>query len=204
VLNRVELLHWPPGLDAAAQAAWLQALRATSAPPDLLQPTLPGAYHGGDVLRRRRVATPALELAATIDGPQDAALFGEGEAGGDWSGPGIYRVLLLALRPAVPAAAVARFERELLAMPRYIGAIRAWRLSRVLQAGGARAWTHVWEQRYECVEALTGPYMLHPYHWAHVDRWFDPESPDWIVDTRLCHSYCRIAPTPAAPAHPSP
>ena len=61
----------------------------------------------------------------------------------------------------------------------------------MVQAEGARPWTHVWEQRYDALDGLMGDYMMHPYHWARVDRWFDPESPDWIVDTHLCHSFCR-------------
>jgi hypothetical protein len=33
--------------------------------------------------------------------------------------------------------------------------------------------------------------MLHPCHWGQVDRWFDPEDPDWLIDTFLCHSFCE-------------
>ena len=91
-----------------------------------------------------------------------------------------------------PDHIVRQFEAETLAMPRYIGAIRNWRLSRVTKATGARAWTHVWEQEYADPGGLLGPYMTNPYHWARVDRWFDPECPEHIVDTRLCHSFCAI------------
>jgi hypothetical protein len=33
--------------------------------------------------------------------------------------------------------------------------------------------------------------MLHPCHWGEVDRWFDPEDPEWLVDPLLCHSFCE-------------
>ena len=49
-----------------------------------------------------------------------------------------------------------------------------------------------WEQEYADIGGLMGPYMLHPYHWAVIDRWFDPECPDWIVNTRLCHSFAAF------------
>jgi len=35
---------------------------------------------------------------------------------------------------------------------------------------------------------LTSPYMTSPYRWAYVDRWFDPEMPERIMDdNKLCH-----------------
>jgi hypothetical protein len=187
--NRIELLHLP----ADRREHLLQELR--QAPDLLLQPTLPGVYNGGDVLLKLRgpdrhavaAAGPALPVVH-----RDGVVYRDGEGGGDWSRRGVYRALLLSVRPQAPAAAVARFESEILAMPRYINAIRAWRLSRVLESSGARPWSHVWEQRYDDLQGLAGPYMMHPCHWAWVDRWFDPESPDWIVDTHLCHSYCRF------------
>ncbi|AXQ28328.1 Dabb family protein [Solimonas sp. K1W22B-7] len=192
MLRRIELIRWPV---PAAEGA-LERLR-DAAPGGLLQPTLPGSWNGGEWLRRWQGSATGLAAASApslirAGVAADAAVYEEGEAGGDWAGGGIYRVLLLSLRPGIPAERQARFEREVLAMPRYIRAIRAWRLARVVQSEGARPWTHVWEQRYDALEGLAGEYMMHPYHWAHVDRWFDPESPDWIVDPHLCHSFCRF------------
>ena len=33
--------------------------------------------------------------------------------------------------------------------------------------------------------------MLHPYHWAHIDRYFVLESGHQIVDVRLAHVFYR-------------
>jgi len=194
-MNRIDLIQLRPG--AAAGAELMQVLRQAlpAAAETLLQPTLPGVYNGGDLLLRLRgAATPGVPLRQDAITRVDSVVYEDGEGGGDWNGAGIYRALLLSVKPAVAEAMIARFERELLAMPRYIHSIRAWRLSRVAQASGARAWTHVWEQRYDDLDGLNGEYMIHPYHWAWVDRWFDPENPDWIVDTHLCHSFCALAP----------
>ena len=183
--NSIELLHLPE----------LRKVPARPSADVLFQPTLPGGYNGGDYLWwLRGPDLDALEAAASplAAAHVDRAIYQDGEGGGDWSRRGIYRTLLLSFRTGAPAQSVARFERELLAMPRYIRSMRGWRLSRVLKSAGARPWSLVWEQRYDTVEGLTGTYMMHPYHWAHVDRWFDPESPDWIVDTHLCHSFCRF------------
>lgn len=77
-------------------------------------------------------------------------------------------------------------------MAKYIPAIRNWRFSNVIEAGGDLNWTHVWEQEYADIGGLMGPYMLHPFHWALIDRWFDPECPDWIVNIHLCHSFAAL------------
>lgn len=182
--RRLSLIHLRPGF---SQPDVLVDLRHALQQPALLQATLPGTYNGGDLLLCG-APPPSHPAIAHIDGAECA----EGEDGGDWNGGGIYRALLLSLKPGIDMALAARFEREVLAMPRHIRSIRAWRLSRVAQAHGTRPWTHLWEQRYDTLDGLVGPYMLHPYHWAWVDRWFDPESPHWIVDTHLCHSFCNL------------
>src|SRR3990172_2406861 len=84
------------------------------------------------------------------------------------------------------------------AMPDYIPAIRNWHIARVngtqgreaaaQRAAGERSqsgWTHVWAQEFEKLDDLEIDYMVHTYHWAVVDRWFDPESPERIVAPRL-------------------
>ena len=76
-------------------------------------------------------------------------------------------------------------------MPRYVNTIAAWQLSRVDVAVGTSEWTHVFEQEFTDIDGLMGPYLMHPIHWAVVDRWFDPESPDVIIRDRVCHSFCR-------------
>lgn len=190
-MNRIDLIHLQPGVAAGADLVQALHRELPAAAETLLRPTLPGVYNGGDLLLRLRgAATPGAPLRQDAIAHVDRVIYEDGAGGGEWSGAGVYRALLLAVKPAASDAMTACFEQELLAMPRYIRSIRAWRLSRVAQASGARAWTHVWEQRYDDLDGLTGEYMLHPYHWAWVDRWFDPESPDWIVDTHLCHSFC--------------
>ncbi|MEU8530977.1 Dabb family protein [Streptomyces sp. NPDC048629] len=91
-----------------------------------------------------------------------------------------------------PPETVARFEADVMGMPEHITAIRAWALSRVTTDVGRPAparWTHVWEQEFADVDGLTGDYLLHPYHWTYVDRWFDPELPTSIVSPALAHVY---------------
>ena len=99
----------------------------------------------------------------------------------------------------VAAASVARHRRgnggPVRGRPAANDAIRTtiteWQLSRAEEASGDTAWTHVFEQRFTDEAGLTGPYLMHPIHWAYVDRWFDPECPDVIVRDRVCHSFCQ-------------
>jgi len=107
---------------------------------------------------------------------------------------GIQRTLLLHVDEHADAADVARFERNLAAMPRYIDAIRNSALSRVDDVWGCtgRPWTHVWEQEFTSLGGLTDDYMNHPYHWSWVDTWFDPQAPNHLVDTTLVHAMCDL------------
>ncbi|MDO3649506.1 Dabb family protein [Nocardia mangyaensis] len=107
----------------------------------------------------------------------------------------IYRVLLLRVAPDTPPRTIERFEADLLRMPHYIDTIRTWQLSRVTRAIGTSPWTHAWAQEFTDLTGLNGPYLMHPVHWAHVDRWFDPECPEAIVHDRVCHSFCANEPT---------
>jgi hypothetical protein len=116
--------------------------------------------------------------------------FAGGTRGGISPGRGLYRVALFCANRNPTADRLARFDAETRAMPCHVRSIRRWQLSTPLEASGSRHWTHVWEQEYDDLAGLQGPYMLHPCHWADVDRWFDPEDPDWLIDPVLCHSYC--------------
>jgi hypothetical protein len=194
----------------------LAALRdaASQSRPEhiLVEPTLPGARNGGDILLHLRFADPAEwgSVAALFDDILDdgavsrvnGATYSGSPSPTGWSAnPGtVYRALLLSVTPGADAATVARFEADLRLMPRYVRSITDWQLSRVQDGTGASPWTHVFEQHFTDADGLTGPYLMHPIHWAYVDRWFDPECPDVIVRDRVCHSFCRCDTALAAPA----
>lgn len=167
----------------------------------VVEPTLSGSRNGGDILAHLRFAArdqwerAAGRFAEVLD---DAAV--SRVNGVAYSGlpvrrahkPGtVYRALLLSVRAGTDQDTVARFEAELQLMPRYVRTITDWQLSRVEEATGASAWTHVFEQLFTDADGLLGPYLMHPIHWAVVDRWFDPECPEVIVRDRVCHSFCQ-------------
>ena len=101
----------------------------------------------------------------------------------------VKRTLLLRVRPGAPARHVEQLEADLAAMPVHIAAIRNWSLGRVDPSLHPSTWTHVWEQEYRTLDGLAVDYLASPYHWGWVDRWFDPEIPEHIVDVRLAHVF---------------
>jgi hypothetical protein len=121
-------------------------------------------------------------------------------------GPRVKRTLLLTVRQDASQEQVSRFEADVMAMPAHIPAIRSWAFSRVDQDRTPSRWTHVWEQEFADLDGLTGPYLRHPYHWTHVDAWFDGEVPGSIVQPRLAHVFrwspVAIIGTDRAPADP--
>jgi mono/diheme cytochrome c family protein len=108
----------------------------------------------------------------------------------------IKRTAYFRMLPGTSPEVAGRFERDLLEMPGQIPQIQNWRLSRARTLSWDTAnsipWTYVWEQEYESLDDLLGPYMVHPHHWAHIDRWFDPESGVQAVDVKLSHAFCAL------------
>lgn len=196
------LVHFEAAAGGAERAAVEAALRGIGGRV-LVQPTLPGGYNAGDLIAhfrfddesQWRLAEPqatAVLANAAVRHVESVAYAGSLQGGEQPLVKGVYRVLLLRVERPDDIRAVERFEADVRAMPHYIPAIRRWQLSRVAHGTGSRRWTHVWEQEYADLGGLMGPYMMHPYHWAHVDRWFDPESADRLVDPFLCHSFCAL------------
>lgn len=165
----------------------------------IVEPTDSGSRNGGDILAHLRFADqPAWRIAepqftAVLDDPAITRINGatyQGNPIGAGRPGSVYRTLLLRVQPDTTPETLARFEAELKSMAKYVTTICAWQLSRVSDATGATAWTHVFEQEFTDVAGLIGPYLMHPIHWAVVDRWFDPETTDVIVRDRVCHSFC--------------
>lgn len=213
------MLGWTQLLHLADRSA-LESVRgmlerAVAASPmvrtALCQPTLEGSFNGGDLILRLQFADAAA-MQACMAQPHwraqveplladrsrvvhiDSAVYEPGRGGTrePHLADGIYRVAFFAVERGAPADSIARYEANLLLMPEHLPRMLNWSLSRISHAAGTRVWTHVWEQEYATLDALTVDYMVHPVHWGYVDRWFDPECPEHIVDLTLCHGFCAL------------
>jgi hypothetical protein len=172
---------------------------------------LPGSVGGGDLTWDALVEGGRDAVRAVLGAPDFEPLCGSGgpidrldvvalaPVASDVPEPeisdGVKRTLLLRVLPDADPRRVAGFERDVLAMPRHIEAIRNWSLSRADTDAQPTPWTHVWEQEYRDANGLEVDYMLHPHHWGVVDGWFDPECPGRVVDDVLAHVYCPAAST---------
>jgi hypothetical protein len=172
---------------------------------------LPNSYGAGDVMllgafrdreayeRARRdpyVEKIVKPLLDECGGEVDVVLYTQGAVTvqyPDLAG-GVQRTLLVRIEPTVDRELVRQFEADLGAMTSYIDTIRNSSLSHVDEVHGpsGKEWTHVWEQEFATLEGLTGPYMMHGYHWSLVDTWFDLQSPRQIVDPELIHAACEL------------
>ncbi|BAH50250.1 Dabb family protein [Rhodococcus opacus] len=202
VTTLVHLVADEDGSAAASLAGRLHDVAAPRVRRVLVTPTLPGGINGGDVIAHFRFDDESdwravePEIAAQLSVPAVGHVDSVGYAGvptpaaRDFE-PAVYRTLLVSVDDSADPALVEQFESETRAMPDYIRTIGASQLSRVQDSAGSARWTHVWEQEYADLDGLSGPYTTHPYHWAQIDRWFDPERGPRIV-ARLCHSFCAI------------
>lgn len=197
------LIHLASGLDSSHVERFTAHLRAALAGAErhLVEPTLAGSRNGGDILLHAQFRTEECwrqhqsGLEELLSGVQVVHVDGadyEAESPA-WSTVrgSVYRTLLVAVASQTPADVVAEFEADLLLMPRFVRTITACQLSHPTRTLGSARWTHIFEQEFTDEAGLLGAYLMHPIHWARVDRWFDPECPESIVRERICHSYCR-------------
>jgi hypothetical protein len=212
MFSSLRLVTMSAEASAAERAETVRALDAAARAGEartLLAPTCAGVWNGGDLIWRAEYASEAAWRAAEggeafcgalalladrarVDHVEHVA-FPSGANGGASPARGLYRVALFCANQRPSAERLTAFARETAAMPRQVRSIRRWQLATPVRASGSRPWTHVWEQEYDDLAGLNGPYMLHPCHWGHVDRWFDPEDPDWLIDPHLCHTFCETS-----------
>lgn len=206
--NRLLIPTFAPGRRDEAMAAITRSSADLEAESLLFAPTLPGVYNGGDAIWRASFANraaceaalrseawaPAAKLLAdpAVTTHLDAVGYATGTVGGPIDGGGLYRVALFRAAIDPTPERLAAFSAQTASLPRAIASIRRWQLATADEASGPHRWTHVWEQEYADRAGLEGPYMMHPAHWAHVERWFDPEYPEFLVHPLLVHSFCAI------------
>jgi hypothetical protein len=211
--NLLQVLTLASSVDAKARDTFVETVGAAAAALPgirniLLSPTQPGVYNGGDFLLRlvfddktacdAALASNAWALAKTLLEDADIVFYLQrvayegGRSGGSSDGSGLYRVALFCANVDPTPERLAAFGEQTAGMPNHVRSILRWQLSQTDEAVGDRPWTHVWEQEYADVAGLNGPYMMHPVHWAHVERWFDTEYTEHLVDPILVHTFCAI------------
>ncbi len=108
-------------------------------------------------------------------------------------GAGIWRALLFSCFADADPALVRELEQRTQLLPTYVPKILGWGLNRAAWSEGRKPIHFVWEQEYNSVSDLTGPYMNTPVHWGIVDAYFDAECPEYIVDPHLVQVVAAIS-----------
>jgi hypothetical protein len=108
-------------------------------------------------------------------------------------GTRIWRALLFTCLPHADPVLVRELEERTRLLPEYVPEIRAWGLNRAAWSEGRKPIQYVWEQEYDNIAGLTGPYMDTPVHWGVVDAYFDADCPEFIVDPHLVQVVAAIA-----------
>ena len=216
--NWILVIEFPKGMDAAGRTAatakfqsLMQGLPGVKNPIAQASPQNQFKLNGGDLICRGSFGNrggyesasnskQGKDLRALLNDKNTVASLNEvtyngGLSGGTVSSPTIYRVAFFYANVDPSRERLDQFSKETSAMPKYIKTIQRWQLSTVSKpdtANGLHPWTHVWEQEYAALPGLVGTYLMHPDHFAHVDRWFDPEYPEFLVDPVLMNTFCPI------------
>lgn len=212
----ISLINFRGGGSAAEKDALVDRVKrmsslAAPAASALIASDLPPNRNGGDVIWRMEFESD-VHYEALVTSPEwisaNEALQSEpgwgsaesftfeplavGERGEAQRG-GLYRLLVLTLDEGTPIALREQFEAEMAATPAYISTIQRWNFARVREtAAGSRRWDYLWEQEFADISGFRGEYMLSPYHWGYLDRWYDGENPARIVDPYVGNSFCEI------------
>ncbi|MCZ4342847.1 Dabb family protein [Sphingomonadaceae bacterium G21617-S1] len=211
MFTRLSLISWKASAGAGERTAMRDRLASLSPRSgSLLVDNLPTNRNGGDMLWRTNFSSKSSHdayLARQEQAGPDAPIAGRSpvrhvdrivyesihrEDAIPHRPGGLYRVLVLSVEPGTPSQTIRAFEKEMMEMPNYVRSILRWNFARVVVSAGARPFTHVWEQEFASLGDFRGEYMNHPYHWGHLDRWFDGDNPARIIDLYFCNSFCSI------------
>lgn len=101
-----------------------------------------------------------------------------------------HRLLIFRLRDNAPQEIVEKMERTIVKFPDYVPQIANSKFAKVVETVGTNRWDYAFDVDYEQVTDYFGWYLGTPYHWAYIDRFFEPTSNEFIIDTHLCSVYC--------------
>jgi hypothetical protein len=108
-------------------------------------------------------------------------------------GTRVWRALMFSCFAHADPSLVRELEERTLLLPKYVPEIRAWGLNRAAWSEGRKPTHFIWEQEYDDVSGLTGPYMDTPVHWGIVDAYFDADCPEFVVDPHLVQVVAAIS-----------
>lgn len=198
--RRRQILFVKPGaqLDEGARAQWIEAARALVGHHGITQSRagfhsefsyLPGQFTW-DIESEGDAAPTEDALLAALPGPATASErveLGERLDAGCREtdiGSSLKRTIFFRAGDDLTEAQHGELLKALGDWSRHLPEIRNWTVSRIASSTGPIRWTYCSEQEFHDLDAIMGPYLNHPYHWAVIDRLFHRESP-----TQMAYEY---------------
>lgn len=181
-------------------------LCAQISPVNLVSPLLPGSVPASDLYveiafkdqaefetAKETDAWKAL-AAMTADAAQTAsaeyAAFGTLSEYNSDRAALCHRLLIFRAYEDTPQELVEKMERTIIKFPDYVPQIANAKLAKIVETTGTNEWNYAFDVDYEQVTDYFGWYLGTPYHWAYIDRFFEPSSDEFFIDPHLCSVYC--------------
>ncbi len=107
-----------------------------------------------------------------------------------------HRVLIFHMLPEFHTEELEKMLVEnIVRFPTFVPKMVNCKLSKIVETSGTNHWDYAFECDYEEIMDYFGQYLMTPYHWGFIDRFFEPSAKEFFIDPNLASVYC-FAPTP--------
>lgn len=104
---------------------------------------------------------------------------------------GCHRLLIFHILPDVPEERIRKMKENIVRFPDYVPGMVSCKIAKVVESSGSMDWNCAFDVDFELPGDYLGWYLHSPYHWAYIDRYFEPSSCDFCIDPHLCSVYCQ-------------
>ncbi len=101
-----------------------------------------------------------------------------------------HRILIFHVLPDTPEELIRKMEETIVRFPDYVPGMVNCKIAKVVESSGSMEWNYAFDVDFEQPDDYFGWYLHTPYHWAYIDRYFEPSSSEFFVDPHLCSVYC--------------
>lgn len=118
--------------------------------------------------------------------------FGEGNARCSDKESKAHRLLIFHAYPDTPVELKEKMEETIVRFVDYVSGMVNCKIARVVESDGNMDWSYAFECDYDTPATYLGSYLATPYHWAYIDKYFDPAATaTFFIDPNLCSVYCE-------------
>ena len=206
--SAVFMITFAAGADDAARASFKEAVKAKAdalSSVNIMGDVLPYAFGGGDYFLELGYALKSdyeaakqqsewqelqelLADAQVIDHVEFVA-YGEGTLNITSDKAACHRVLIYEIVPDAKPEMLEKMEKIMPDMCKYIPGLLNCKLAKVEESSGTMNWGYAFECDFDDPMTFLTNYNYRPYHWSHIDKFFEPSCEEWVADPNLCTPY---------------